>query len=394
VNPLIQQSGSPRVGPDQASGASSGAESAVDGGVTSDVLLQGIRHDYGGDDVLRGVDLVVEHGELVTLLGPSGSGKSTLLRIVGGLEHPKRGRVEIGGVDVTRVAPNKREVGIVFQNYALFPHMTVAENVGFPLRMRKVRGAQARTKIESILRVVELDAFARRYPAELSGGQQQRVALARALVFEPRVLLLDEPFGALDRRLREQLGLEVRRVQRELGITTIFVTHDQDEAFTMSTRIVVMDQGELLQADRPSEVYRRPSSLKVARYLGALNEFPVKIVTRGPGWLGAEGPGRLPLRIASASPVGDEANIRCGIRPEHLRISKTSTPDCTTPARVQAAIFGGDWTRVQLLLDEGPPLLAVLPHGAAEIADGDRVFVGVADGEAMLFEGSVGTRLA
>jgi ABC-type Fe3+/spermidine/putrescine transport system ATPase subunit len=363
------------------------------GSRASDVRLSAVSHDYGGDDVLRDVSLEVEHGELVTLLGPSGSGKSTLLRIIGGLERPRLGRVEIGGRDVTGVPPERREVGIVFQNYALFPHMTVAENVAFPLRMRKVPKGQARPRVKEMLDVVELGSLGERYPAELSGGQQQRVALARALVFEPRVLLLDEPFGALDRRLREQLGLEVRRVQRELGITTVFVTHDQDEAFTMSTRIAVMGHGEILQMDAPAAVYRQPGTLEVARFLGQLNEFPVTIARRvGPG-AELESPGGLRLHLPRANGFPEGARFRCGVRPEHIQVATAATELCAAPATVQAAIFGGDWTRAQLVVGDGPPLLAIMPHQGPPIADGDQVWVGVQGEHGLLFEESTGARV-
>jgi ABC-type Fe3+/spermidine/putrescine transport system ATPase subunit len=360
------------------------ATPSLGGSRASDVRLTSVSHDYGGDDVLFDVSLTVEHGELVTLLGPSGSGKSTLLRIVGGLERPRGGKVEIGDRDVTGLAPERRDVGIVFQNYALFPHMTVAENVGFPLRMRKVGKRDAAPRVKKMLEVVELESLGERYPAELSGGQQQRVALARALVFEPRVLLLDEPFGALDRRLREQLGLEVRRVQRELGITTIFVTHDQDEAFTMSTRIAVMGHGEILQVDAPPAVYHHPCSLEVARFLGQLNEFPVT-VTRAGSETVLEAPGGLRMGAPSSNGLPDGESLRCGVRPEHIQVATEPTEICAAHATVQAAIFGGDWTRAQIVLGDAPPLLAIMPHHGPPVADGDQVWIGVHSQHGMLF---------
>jgi ABC-type Fe3+/spermidine/putrescine transport system ATPase subunit len=368
------------------------APPTLGGSRSSDVRIGGVTHDYGADDVLSDVSLTVEHGELVTLLGPSGSGKSTLLRIVGGLERPRQGKVEIGGRDVTGLPPERREVGIVFQNYALFPHMTVAENVAFPLRMRKQAKRDAAPRVKKMLEVVELESFGGRYPAELSGGQQQRVALARALVFEPRVLLLDEPFGALDRRLREQLGLEVRRVQRELGITTIFVTHDQDEAFTMSTRIAVMGHGEILQLDAPAAVYHHPRSLEVARFLGQLNEFPVTLARTGAETV-LEAPGGLRLVGAGVNGLPEGERLRCGVRPEHIQIATEPSEVCAAPATVQAAIFGGDWTRAQVVLGDAPPLLAIMPHQGPAVADGDRVWVGVHGRHGMLFAESTGERV-
>ncbi|MBS1881321.1 MAG: ABC transporter ATP-binding protein [Actinobacteria bacterium] len=363
------------------------------GGESGDVGVSGICHRYGDVDVLHDVSIEIEQGELMTLLGPSGSGKSTLLRIIGGLEHPRSGVVRIGGREVTALPPERREVGIVFQNYALFPHMTIAENVAFPLRMRRVDRREARRRAGAILEVVGLAEMGGRRPAELSGGQQQRVAVARALVFEPRVLLLDEPFGALDRRLREQLGLEVRRMQRQLGITTVFVTHDQDEAFTMSTRIAVMGEGRILQIDAPAGIYREPNRLDVARFLGSLNEFPMTVVARDQLTAHLEGPAGFRLEVPPVAdlPVGRE--VRCGIRPEHVRVGASGDVGAA-PARILASIFGGDATRAQLSLDDaGPGLLAIIPHRGHTPSDGDAVSVSVEAGRALLFDPETGARI-
>lgn len=360
----------------------------------SDVRVDGVTHRYAREDVLKNVSLHVQHGELMTLLGPSGSGKSTLLRIIGGLERPRRGTVRVGERDVTHTAPERREIGIVFQNYALFPHMTVRENVQFPLRMRHVRRAAARDRAQKMLEIVELGELGQRRSSELSGGQQQRVALARALVFEPRVLLLDEPFGALDRRLREQLGLEVRRVQRELGVTTIFVTHDQDEAFTMSTRIAVMGRGEILQTDTPTSVYREPARLEVARFLGDLNEFEVSVAERNGSSARLRGPGQTTFTCETDQGLAADAKLMCGVRPEHLQVDTDATDTCTEPATVRAAIFGGEWMRAQVVLDDGRELLAALPRDRHHLSDGDRVWIGVEQQHTMLFDERTGERLS
>jgi ABC-type Fe3+/spermidine/putrescine transport system ATPase subunit len=366
----------------------------IGGGRASDVTVTDVTHSYTTEDVLKNVSLRVEHGELMTLLGPSGSGKSTLLRIVGGLEMPRAGHVHVGDREVTHDPPERREVGIVFQNYALFPHMTVLDNVAFPLRMRNLSRADARARAAKMLEVVELSGMQGRRPSALSGGQQQRVALARALVFEPRVLLLDEPFGALDRRLREQLGLEVRRVQRELGITTIFVTHDQDEAFTMSTRIAVMGHGEILQVDTPTSVYGQPSQLEVARYLGNLNEFGVSVGDRNGVSTHVLGPSSLTFVVPTGDGVVKGRSLRAGVRPEHVRIEPSSSTRCGTEATVRAAIFGGGWTRAQLVLGDGSEFLAVLPREGHTIADGDRVWIGIDLKHGMLFDQDTGQRVA
>jgi ABC-type Fe3+/spermidine/putrescine transport system ATPase subunit len=293
----------------------------------------------------------------------------------------------IGTEDVTGLPPEKREIGMVFQNYALFPHLTVADNIAFPLRMRKVGRGEAQKRASQMLELVDLVGMESRRPGELSGGQQQRVALARALVFEPRVLLLDEPFGALDRRLREQLGLAVRRVQRELGITTIFVTHDQEEAFTMSNRIAVMSAGHILQVDAPGDVYRGPATLQVARMLGQLNEFPMEVVsTNGAGTTLAGAAGHQ-LAVGSIRDLGIGSRVRCGVRPEHVRVSARADETCTVKARVLAGIFGGMWTRAQLQVGDAPPVMAILPPQASrEINDGDEVWFGFEPEHGMLFD--------
>jgi ABC-type Fe3+/spermidine/putrescine transport system ATPase subunit len=226
----------------------------------SDVLLEQVRKSYGAVVAVRSLDLRVAPGEFVTLLGPSGCGKTTCLRMVAGFVGPDAGRILLGGQDVTHVPPYRRNTGMVFQSYALFPHRTVAANIAFGMQMRGVTRGDADRRTREALRLVQLDQLADRYPAELSGGQKQRVALARAVVIRPEVLLLDEPLGALDLKLREELQVEIKRVQSELGITTLFVTHDQGEALGMSDRVAVMRDGKIVQIDTPSALYERPNS--------------------------------------------------------------------------------------------------------------------------------------
>ena len=235
------------------------------------VHVSGLRKNYGDVVALAGVDLVIGAGEFFTLLGPSGSGKTTLLRLIAGFERPDAGRIELGGTDVTRVPPYSRNVNTVFQDYALFPHMTVAQNIEYGLRVRRVAKADRREKVDRALEMVRLPGLGARKPAQLSGGQRQRVALARAIVNEPEVLLLDEPLGALDLKLRQEMQLELLRVQREVGITFIYVTHDQEEALTMSDRIAVLSGGSIEQIGGPVEVYEQPRTPFVAGFIGVSN---------------------------------------------------------------------------------------------------------------------------
>jgi putative spermidine/putrescine transport system ATP-binding protein len=237
----------------------------------SAIHVTGLRKRYGDVTALADVDLVVSAGEFFTLLGPSGSGKTTLLRLIAGFERPDAGRVELGGRDVTQVPPYARDVNTVFQDYALFPHMTVAQNIEYGLRVRRVAKAERRDKVDRALEMVRLPGLGGRKPAQLSGGQRQRVALARAIVNEPQVLLLDEPLGALDLKLRQEMQLELQRVQREVRITFVYVTHDQEEALTMSDRIAVLSQGRIEQVGGPVEVYERPRTPFVAGFIGVSN---------------------------------------------------------------------------------------------------------------------------
>jgi len=235
------------------------------------IRVRGLRKNYGSVAALSGVDLTIGHGEFFTLLGPSGSGKTTLLRLIAGFERPDGGAVELGGRDISRVPPYSRDVNTVFQDYALFPHMTVAENVQYGLRVRRVAKAERRERAARALDMVQLGALGGRRPAQLSGGQRQRVALARAIVNRPQVLLLDEPLGALDFKLRQEMQIELQHVQREVGITFVYVTHDQEEALAMSDQIAVLSNGRIEQVGTPLEVYERPESDFVAGFIGISN---------------------------------------------------------------------------------------------------------------------------
>ena len=245
--------------------------SSSEAGQVPDVRLEGVRKTYGDVVAVDHVDLDIRNGEFFTMLGPSGSGKTTMLRMIAGFELPDRGRVELGGNDVTDLAPYDRDVNTVFQDYALFPHMSVGENVEYGLRVAKVDKQERRKRRGEALEMVRLTGYDERKPTELSGGQRQRVALARAIVNQPRVLLLDEPLGALDLKLREQLQVELKQIQREVGITFVYVTHDQEEALTMSDRIAVFNEGRIEQAGEPESVYERPANPFVAGFVGVSN---------------------------------------------------------------------------------------------------------------------------
>jgi spermidine/putrescine transport system ATP-binding protein len=279
-----------------------------------------VQKSYDGETlVVKDLNLAIKRGEFLTLLGPSGSGKTTTLMMLAGFEAPTHGRIELDGQEINNLAPHKRNIGMVFQNYALFPHMTVEENLAFPLAVRRMPRAEIDAKIERALSMVQLSQMRKRRPAQLSGGQQQRVALARALINQPRVLLLDEPLGALDLKLRKQMQIELKRIQTEVGITFIYVTHDQEEAMTMSDRIAVMRHGKIEQLGPPEELYERPRTAFVAGFLGVSNLLDGEVVERG-GALTRVRVGDGTTLSAPSELVNGAGSVRVGIRPEKLRV--------------------------------------------------------------------------
>ena len=275
--------------------------------MAADVRVEGIRKSYGDVVAVDYVDLTVGDGEFFTLLGPSGSGKTTTLRVIAGFEQPDAGRVTLGGEDITNQPPYSRDVNTVFQDYALFPHMTVAENVGYGLKVKGIGRAARRTQVEEVLRMVRLDAYGERKPVQLSGGQRQRVALARSIVNRPKVLLLDEPLGALDLKLRQEMQVFLKSLQRELGMTFLYVTHDQEEALTMSDHVAVFNEGKIEQIGSPTEVYERPATEFVADFVGTSNILerngkrfsvrPERIELNGSGEAGGRRRRRLRRRL-------------------------------------------------------------------------------------------------
>ena len=326
--------------PGSAQPAAEGDQAAA----TAAIHVTGLRKRFGDVEALAETELTVRSGEFFTLLGPSGSGKTTLLRLIAGFERPDGGRIELGGRDVTRVPPYARDVNTVFQDYALFPHMTVAQNVEYGLRVRHVPKAERRERVGKALEMVRLAGLGARKPAQLSGGQRQRVALARAIINEPQVLLLDEPLGALDLKLRLAMQLELLRIQREVGITFIYVTHDQEEALTMSDRIAVLNHGRIEQIGSPVEVYERPRTAFVAGFIGVSN-----LVERD---------GR-----------------QVTVRPEKLILLEDGQPDPAgvhvERARVKDVIYAGILTRYVVELDNGGELVVSRQNTEAPVLPGD-----------------------
>ncbi|WP_049969333.1 ABC transporter ATP-binding protein [Haladaptatus cibarius] len=340
-----------------------------------DVRLSGVRKEYDGVTALEEISAHIEDGEFFTLVGPSGCGKTTTLRAVAGFEEPTAGTVQFGTREMTGVPPEDRDVGIVFQNYALFPHMSVAENVGYGLRFRDPPGATTcDERVESLLELVDLADFGNRKPDELSGGQQQRVALARALAPGPDVLLLDEPMSALDARLRDDLRTQVSRIQSNLGITTIYVTHDQEEALAISDRVAVMHDGRIEQIGRPEDVYRRPESRFVAEFVGENNVFSGESVAHETGG-SLVAVGDHEFRIADAA---DDRVTFC-VRPEALSLGGGEN---SFSATVEATEFLGEAFRVHLDWD-GRPITLRVP----DAPESERVRVGFDADDAHVIEG-------
>jgi ABC-type Fe3+/spermidine/putrescine transport system ATPase subunit len=344
------------------------------------LTLDGVVKQYGGQTAVGPIDLAVREGEFLTLLGPSGCGKTTTLHVVAGLLAATAGQVRLRGRDMTVVAPSQRDMGVVFQNYALFPHKTVFDNVGFGLRMRRTPREQIRERVRRMLDIVGLPGVEDRMPEQLSGGQRQRVALARALVIEPQVLLLDEPLSNLDAMLRKRMRREIRELQRRLGITTIFVTHDQDEAFEMSDRVALLNKGRVEQIGSPEELYDQPASRFVAEFIGDANLIDSQVV-------GAPDGGQVRVRIAGGAALSGGAvpgSLQAGdsallmIRPERIELltSAPATGDAI-PATLVHRVFSGEQIGLTLEAAGGVRLLCSKPSlpRYRELATGDPVWL-------------------
>ena len=341
--------------------------------------IEDLHKSWGRFKALDGISLSVAGGEFVSLLGPSGCGKTTILRIVAGLIEPSHGVVSLAGRDVTWAPIHKREIGLVFQSYALFPHYTVAENVAFGLRRRGVRSAEIDTRVKRSLEGVRLGHLASRYPRELSGGQQQRVALARAIIVEPRLLLLDEPLSNLDAVLRNEMGVEIKRLQKELGITTVFVTHDQSEALSMSDRVCLLNHGRITQIGTPEQIYRRPASTFVATFMGRANILRAtceassgQFVT---AWMEAGG-----AQVSAFGTAAPGARVSIAVRQQSIALApadgEAASAANTLSGSVSFSAFAGSSRHVLVTLDAGPELAVEAPsETSGDMQPGTRVAV-------------------
>jgi putative spermidine/putrescine transport system ATP-binding protein len=323
--------------------------------------LNHLRKTFGNTVAVDRFDLHVERGEFVSFLGPSGCGKTTTLRMVAGFEQPTEGQIVIDGEDMTDVPPNKRRLGMVFQSYALFPNMTVADNIAFGLKMQKAPSAQIKDRVKEMLALIQMPDYGERYTYQLSGGQQQRVALARALAIQPRVLLLDEPLSALDAKIRDELRNEIRRIQQTLGITTIYVTHDQEEALSLSDRVVVMNLGRVEQIGTPIEIYNQPATAFAAAFVGTVNTLR-GIATQDSQTVLVDG---KPVKVSAPAPhkrAGEPVAIH--LRPENVLLQNGAADYNHLPARVDNITFLGSIVRVQLNVGGNPLMSDVLnnPH--------------------------------
>lgn len=345
---------------------------ATDGGTAPKLIIDGLSKRYGTVTALEPTQLTVPAGEFLTLLGPSGSGKTTLLQMICGLVKPTSGRILIDGRDQTHTPVHRRDIGLVFQHYALFPHLTVAENIEFPLRMRSVPAARLKQRVKEALAMVQLDHLAGRFPRELSGGQQQRVALARSFVYQPSVILMDEPLGALDKKLREHMQIEIKQLHRETGATIIYVTHDQEEALALSDRICLMNHARIEQLGTPHEIYARPATAFAADFIGISNVF------RGQLGAGADGEihlstkhGRFRLPAGTTVSGRDAALV---VRPEQMILG--GCDGNTIQGTVTDAVYAGSETRLIVEVDEEDVVIVRLPPGQAVPASGELAILG------------------
>ncbi len=342
------------------------------------VRIEGVTKRFGDFAAVEGVSLEIPRNAFFALLGPSGCGKTTLLRMLAGFEQPSEGRILIDGEEMAGVPPNRRPVNMVFQSYAVFPHMTVAENIGYGLRVTGVPRPEIETRVAEAVAMVRLQGFERRRPEQLSGGQKQRVALARALIKKPKLLLLDEPLSALDRKLREEMQLELVRLQHEVGITFVIVTHDQDEALSMATHIAVMNQGRILQISDPRTLYERPRTRFVADFIGQVNVFEARPAGRRDGIVRVTVEGLGEVEIPGEESAGEV--VALAVRPEKMRVRGTPPPPGTLgiEGRIGQIAYFGDHSRI--FVEAGGRRLVCIHHnrsraGEASLREGDRCYL-------------------
>ena len=338
--------------------------------------LSGLEKSIEGTQILRGISLDVQPGEFVTLLGPSGCGKTTTLRIIAGLLSPDAGTVSLDGRDITNLVPEKRDVNTVFQNYALFPHMNVEKNISYGLRVRGVKKPEWQRRVAEMLRLVQLEGYEKRMPSQLSGGQRQRVAIARAVVLNPKLLLLDEPLGALDLKLRQQMQQELKDIQKRLGIAFVYITHDQEEALNMSDRIAIMREGQFEQIGTPEEIYEHPQTRFAAGFVGQTNliEMDVQTVSED-GLTLAYGGASVPARRAEF-PVQPGEKVALSLRTERIGYARTPLEACALPATLKSRHYAGGSMRAILKLETGREVLVLCQSAQrAEGEIGDRVYL-------------------
>ncbi len=356
---------------------SQGAEPLKGASTSAALLLRNVELVYGDVRAVDGISLEVRQGEFFTLLGPSGSGKTTTLHVIAGFLTPTAGEICLDGIPITHVPPFKRNIGVVFQSYALFPHMTVFENIAFPLRIRKTPREEIRVRVEEVLELVKLSGYGSRKIGQLSGGQQQRVAMARAIVFSPRLLLMDEPLGALDAQLRKQMQTELKRLQERLGITVVYVTHDQEEALVLSDRIAVIRAGRVMQIGRPEEIYERPSNRFVAEFIGDTNVITAR-VERCTGGLASVVTCAYRFLVPSSDDLQPGQAVGVAVRPEHIVIEPNHKTMNAIEGVVRETFYTGNYTVVIVEAEGGLRLTVKEPNSGRRTRrrKGDSVAIG------------------
>jgi putative spermidine/putrescine transport system ATP-binding protein len=331
------------------------------------VTFRGVQKTYDGTSlVVRDLNLDIQRGEFLSLLGPSGSGKTTTLMMLAGFESPTAGEICLNGQPITRTPPHKRNFGMVFQNYALFPHMTVAENIAYPLHVRKLPRAELEAKVKRALEMVQMDTMGMRYPAQMSGGQQQRVALARALVFDPQLVLMDEPLGALDKQLREHMQIELKALHRRLGVTFVYVTHDQAEALTMSDRVAVFNDGRIQQIDRVDRLYETPVNRFVANFVGDNAVLQAKVHATNGDTCDVVLPSGERLQGINVNRAGVGDAVQCSVRPERIELAEAARPN-TVSGTVMDIIYFGDHLRLRCKLPSEAEVMVKLALGHSAV---------------------------
>lgn len=348
--------------------------------------IEGLGHSYGALKVLEDINFEVEPGEIVALLGPSGCGKTTILRLIAGFIRQSEGRVLVDGAAIDGVPPNRRNIGLVFQNYALFPHLTVRENIGYGPNAQGKSRQEVRRLVDEILQLIQLEGFADRLPRELSGGQQQRIATGRALAVQPQLMLLDEPFGALDKNLRLDMQIEFLRIQREFGISSIIVTHDQEEAFCLANRVIVVNRGRIEQIGTPAEIYDQPATLFVNGFVGSTNKLDGQVVQVGPDSASIRLLGSEVFTLQGRVSATEGAKVTLTARPEHMKVTTSGSPG-SLPGVVDAVLPVGPSLIYEVVLKDGTPVKVSQErsYGDAELPRGSEVFVELTPGQCQIF---------